>query len=156
MLILFVTLLLLIMSTPVAFAADYRVSGRILDQKNNPVTQGAVVFSDASGRAVAAATSDISGMYDMTVPEGTYTITIQAPEGSGLNDTTLAGQAVNEVSVRDFILDGSKPVVARKPSLIQRLTLFIVGTAAVFVIAGGGYIAWRSRKKPSPQPGSPD
>lgn len=128
-----------------AFAADAQVSGKILDNNNNPVSQGVVVFVDASGKTIGAATSDMEGLYKIAVPTGIYTIFVEGPKGSGLQKITLPNNKISSAAILDFTLTAPVSPAAKKPTILQSLMPVIIGIVVVFFVGIAINIFWRKK-----------
>lgn len=155
LIIVFLSLLFCSLVKPI-LAVEVKVTGKIFDQKNNPVTPGVIVFETSDGKTVAAATSDPSGYYELSVPQGTYTITAQGPKGLGLESLKFSNKTISSPTVLNFTLKTPESVLAKKAGPGGNLKAIIAGgiicgiiliTVALFVL---------KKKKPLPQPGSPN
>jgi len=64
-------------------AATGRVHGLLLDPEGHPATGYATVLLDAEGVEVARGAANASGRYAVEgVPDGTFTLVVEAPDGS--------------------------------------------------------------------------
>jgi hypothetical protein len=64
-------------------AAGGRVHGLLLDFEGRPAAGHALVLLDAEGAEVARGPASPSGHYEVTgVPRGTFTLVVEAPDGS--------------------------------------------------------------------------
>jgi hypothetical protein len=155
----FISLLLfaLFVFPPFAFAADFQASGKILDSNNNPVSQGIIVFLDGSGKTVAAATADNAGRYQIVVPQGTYTISVEGPKGAGLQKIELKGKTISSPTILDFTLNVPQTFVAKKSSFLQTITPALIIFSIIIIIIGVVYLFWRKKRtKVLPQASSSD
>lgn len=107
----------LLVFTPYVYAANIRIQGKVVDGANNPIGMGSIVLVDGAGKTITAATTDGSGRYDITAPNGIYTITISGPQGSNITPTTLKDQVLSNDSQRDFALSTPQPAKAIKSTI---------------------------------------
>jgi len=142
------------MVTHIAFAAGLTVSGKIFDQNKNPIPQGVVVFLDSSGKTVAAAKSDISGFYTISVPKGTYTLSVNGPKESKLEQATIKNRTITTSTTFDFTLQAPVVPAANKSSLIGKIVLGFLGIALVIFVGIAAIILIRKKKQSLPQSGS--
>lgn len=154
---LFVGLFLFLLFPQVAFAAvatNIEVTGLILDQASNPIPQGYVVFTDATGKEVNAATSDTSGLYRTEISQGSYTIAANGPTGENFTSSTVQRKITSPTTI-NFTLNAPKnsaAVVEKKTGNELFIALFVI---AIIFIAGLISYLYLKRKK-SPQSGSSD
>ena len=134
----------LLINKPV-FAEDFRVSGKILDQKNNPVTQGSIVFIDGTGKTIAAATTDTTGFYQISVVGGTYTITANGARGAGLQESALINKTISVPTVLNFTLHAPNIAVSQKPNLKKSFAYSTVFVIVLLLLIFVGYIFYRRR-----------
>jgi LPXTG-motif cell wall-anchored protein len=145
--ILFILFVFLIVSAHVTFAADFTVTGKIIDSNNNPIPQSVIVFINSEGKTTVAATADLSGLYTVVIPDGTYSISVSGPKGSGIQETTLTGRTISSNSNIDFTLKAPVVKEAQKTTGNSNFLPFVmVGVIVLILIALGGYIFWNKRK----------
>ncbi|MGE5041915.1 MAG: carboxypeptidase-like regulatory domain-containing protein [Candidatus Levyibacteriota bacterium] len=153
---LFFLVLFLLSATSPAFAADVKIAGKILDQKNNPVAPGIVLFVNAAGKTVAAANTDPLGYYEATVPAGTYTISAQGPKALGLEASEFKNKTLSSSSLLNFTLKAPETTATKKSNGgIPVMYLLAGGIILVMVIIGVAFFVAKN-KKTLPQPGSSD
>jgi hypothetical protein len=137
----------------VSFAADFRVSGKIFDQKNNPIPNSTVVFTNSSGKTIGAVKSDFSGFYEISVPMGTYNILASGPIELKLPEATILSRSIQASSTINFTLNTPTSTVAQKTSAARMLTPVAIGLFILALVFLSGFIFWKKRKV-LPQPSS--
>lgn len=138
------------------FAKDISVSGRVIDNNNNPIVRSSLVFS-ANGKTVKAALTDTGGNYTTIVPEGTYSITVNGPEGTKIQSTKLKDQLLTSDTVRNFTLAVSLPTKSEKKVLNSPLIFYVLGILAVLSLIGGitFFVITKKKKQVLPEASSP-
>lgn len=124
-LILFTLIFFFLFSSRV-FAEDFVVTGRIVDQNNNPVPKGIVEFINNSGENIETEIS--AGSYSVSVPEGIYTVKAEGPEGSGIGNIEKANQAISADVNIDMTI---APVEASASIMKNDLLLPILGLIVI-------------------------
>lgn len=133
--------------TPFAYAANVRIQGKISDKSANPVGMGSIALIDQNGQTVAAAITDGTGRYDVSVPAGKYTITVSGPTGSTIEPVTLKEQVLNSDSQRDFTLATPQPKeTATKKASIPYAPIVVV---VLIIIVSIGIFIFLKRRKPT-------
>lgn len=135
----------LLVFTPYVYAANIRIQGKVVDGANNPIGMGSIVLVDGAGKTITAATTDGSGRYDITAPNGIYTITISGPQGSNITPTTLKDQVLSNDSQRDFALSTPQPAKAIKSTIPYAAIAVVV----LVIVTSVGIFLFLKRRKPS-------
>jgi Carboxypeptidase regulatory-like domain len=116
-----------------SLAASSHVSGTVAGRDGSPIAGATVsVVDPATGVAVASSTTDASGSYAATVPDGVYNVQVTPPSGSAfgplvsLNETVSGDTSLmlvlapaNPVAVSGMVADG-----AGSPLVDQHLQLY--------------------------------
>ena len=106
---------------------------------------GSIVLVDGAGKTITAATTDGSGRYDITAPNGIYTITISGPQGSNITPTTLKDQVLSNDSQRDFALSTPQPAKAIKSTIPYAAIAVVV----LVIVTSVGIFLFLKRRKPT-------
>lgn len=130
----FIVIMLLLVSSARAFAADSSLSGIISDEKNNPIKGGVLVFMDLSGKTVKAVVADLNGVYSTTIPQNTYTITVSGPTGSTLPSVKLEKQVISGSTTRNFTLSSPGKTASKRPSISKNLAIFLMIIGAIIAV----------------------
>lgn len=129
-----------------ALAADVQVVGKIIDQKNNPVPQSTIIFSDSKGKPVQAVRADIEGNYRISLPEGSYSIVANGPQGTKLKSEALKERKIVTSSTINFTLTAPDIVVAQKPPFIKTSAPYIVSVLLLVILVVIGLRVWKRNK----------
>jgi hypothetical protein len=144
--ILSVVFFVFILFPHITFAADFSVSGKVTDQKNNSIHEAVIIFNDTSGKTVAVAKADVAGSYRTSVPQGTYTIEASGPKGIMLQSSKVSNRSIASPTTIDFILTAPQTFTPQKPSVLQSSLPYLAGGAALFVVLLGGFRYWKNKK----------
>lgn len=128
------------------FGADFQVSGKLYDQNNNPIARGVVVFTDTSGKTIDAAAADGTGFYKTSIAKGTYNLSAEGPEGSGLKSARLTNYTIASPTSLDFKLNTPVTAQAIKPSQFPFIVAMVIG-AVVCILIVLGFMWWIQKKK---------
>src|SRR4030042_3193452 len=71
----------------VTFASDYTLSGKVTDSSETAIEGAAISVNDPNNDS---ATTDSSGNYSLSIPEGTYNIQVTPPAGSNYSPVLYA------------------------------------------------------------------
>ncbi len=132
---------LILCMAPSAYAKTTIVQGSI--DTSNPLLIGSTVaFKDTTSHQVTATTTvRPNGTYYLSLPEGTYDISLIPPAESGLPQTTKYNQQIATNTISDFVTS---------PQNTQRMKRKgwnpLIGIALSLVILGGlGYFVWKRK-----------
>jgi TonB-dependent receptor len=92
-----ISLLIILTTATLAQAQTLRLSGKVVNEKNEPLTGVSVKLSGSS----AGTATDVEGRYSLSITEGTHTIEFSAV-GYGqkqISDVTVKGGQLNELNV---------------------------------------------------------
>ena len=70
-----------------AFAANFTLSGSVKDSSANPIVGATVLVNDANSDNT---TTDSSGNYSLSIPQGTYNVQVTPPSGSNFSPAIAA------------------------------------------------------------------
>lgn len=109
--------------TPEFPTKEYQVSGRVVDEANNPI-EGVTVTAEATRSPTISTITDANGEYTLTLPNGDYTITFEKDgydfSGSSTDITVDdGGQSVPEVSAPEA------PVTTPQPPAEEENTIYL-------------------------------
>jgi len=117
-------------SSTVASAQEFNVTGAVTDETQNPMPASTLEFINSDGNSVGNAETTYDGSYEIQVKAGTYTVSIEGPDGSGIGKVVYQNQVVSDDSRLDYILG----LVEEDSSSIPRLNLY--NMIGVFVLVG--------------------
>jgi hypothetical protein len=147
---------LFLISAKASFAADVNISGKVLDQKNNPVPNSTIVFTTSDGKTVKAVNADFSGSYQVGIPQGKYTIMVSAPKETSAQPVVISNREISSTSNIDFILKTPVPAVTQKHSrsFLLSITFGIFLGLIIFIVLAWLILRRRKKKEILPEPGS--
>ena len=130
--------------------ANITISGKVVDQNNNPISVGSVIFVDGNGMTVAAATTDSVGRYQTSIPTGEYTITADGPHDIQIDEVALKNQTLSNNSERNFTLavPAVMPAALKKSNSFSAPVFIVVVLFIAILCAGAGFVMWKRRKLP--------
>ena len=134
-----------------AFAESFKVTGTVIDAKNNPVVNATITATDVKTQILTATTtSDKNGYYSFAVPKGTYDITTSPPAGSGLQTGTDSSiRITSNISLHND-LNSINNVALHNPqknsSLEKELGWVLVIVFVVVIIVAVGVVLPRKKK----------
>lgn len=100
-----VTLVITLLVPKSALAADYALSGNVQNSYGIAVTEAIVEVKNPTNNAVVTTTTtSSSGLYSLTLPEGTYNIQVTPVASSGLSPTLAVNQVITNTKTLNFIL----------------------------------------------------
>ena len=154
--LLIVVILFLIISKS-SFAKDVaesQISGRVVDSQGNPIANSEIELTNESG-SVSKAYTDFEGQYNVIVPNGTYSMSVEGPQGSDITSTVTNGQIISGETTRDFTLAtkslGGLEKEAKKPLSIQQIIIYVLIGLLLTIAAVSAYIYWKNSAKKSPK-----
>ena len=103
--ILVATIIVLLLSSTIANAVAYQLSGRVTDGAGNPIPDTTIEIVDpSSSTIVTSTTTDATGNYAISVESGIYDILVTPPQSSGFNPSITHGQNITSGTTLDFVL----------------------------------------------------
>jgi len=85
--------------------ATYTLSGRVSIQSGDPLPSTAVALIDPiTGATIASTLTDSSGIYSLSVNEGTYNVRVTPPEESGVGSAIALSRMLTGDTSLDFVL----------------------------------------------------
>jgi len=106
--VLIIPLMLIIVMTQhqsVLADATYTLSGRVSIQSGDPLPSTAVALIDPiTGATIASTLTDSSGIYSLSVNEGTYNVRVTPPEESGVGSAIALSRMLTGDTSLDFVL----------------------------------------------------
>ena len=103
--ILVATIVVLLLTSTIASAAAYQLSGWVTDQAGAAISGVVVELIDpATGESIASATTDSNGSYALPVAEGTYNVLVNPPSSSGFGPSVALNQIISADKNLDFVL----------------------------------------------------
>ncbi|MBI5122304.1 carboxypeptidase regulatory-like domain-containing protein [Candidatus Roizmanbacteria bacterium] len=87
--------------TKPAFADNFNLSGSVKDSSGNAITGAIISVNDTNNDS---ATTDSSGNYSLSIPQGIYDVQVMPPSGSGLTSAIAYGQNISSIITLNFIL----------------------------------------------------
>src|SRR5580658_1497419 len=79
-----------------AFADSFTLSGQVKDSSGNSITGATVTINDST-------TTDGSGNYSLTIPQGTYNVQVTPPSGSNYTPSVAMDENISSNTVINFI-----------------------------------------------------
>lgn len=122
------SLILLLTSANIAFAADVLVKGNIIDTQEKSVGMSFISFLNSKGQKIVSTSTDSNGAYSVMIEQGTYTIEASGPAESKFQKTTLKDQTFNSDTEKDVVLSQGSILSSGG---IPWIPIFII--AAIFV-----------------------
>jgi hypothetical protein len=90
-----------------AFADTYTLSGSVKDSSGNTISGATVTVNDTNNDSAA---TDTSGNYSLSIPNGTYNITVTPPAGNNFSSTIAINQSITANTILNFIFTPSGTV----------------------------------------------
>lgn len=153
--ILFGFLAIFLFLPQIVLAADFQVRGKVIDNQNNPIVNGEVIFADKDGKTVVNAFTNMNGTYLLSVPIGTYTVLVKGPLGSNLPQSSTVGQIISGDTVRDFTIatnfQGETKKIPGKPQIdTNTIIIYVLAGVLVLLALAIFYTYWRTNRKSKP------
>ncbi|HEX7042584.1 MAG TPA: hypothetical protein VF189_05020 [Patescibacteria group bacterium] len=133
-----IVILFVLTFVPNVYADNVEVAG-------NVNSQGTVVFKDSSTQVIIAKKDlDIAGNYIVSLPPGTYDISVISPQGSGAKETLEKNVKIDSNKVENLTVPTPNPIgqLAQKNNSTMYIALVVV---AILGLAGA-YIFLRKKK----------
>ena len=133
-----IVILFVLTFVPNVYADNVEVAG-------NVNSQGTVVFKDSSTQVIIARKDlDIAGNYIVSVPPGTYDISVIPPQGSRAKETVEKNVKIDSNKVENLTVPTSNPIgqIPQKNNSTMYIALVVV---AILGLAGA-YIFLRKKK----------
>ena len=129
--VLLLSLLFLLSSASETVAAQ--LSGKILDQSDNPIIGAVVSAKEGTNEAkIGSSETDYNGNYSLLLPDGTYTLTVSYVTEEGKQEQSFNDQQVAGTIQKDLIL--ASKTNAPVPSTDARVPIPLIGGVSIVVI----------------------
>ncbi len=89
------------LSTKSALAVNYTLSGKVSDNSGTAIVGATVNVNDATSDST---TTDNSGNYSLSIPQGTYNVKVTPHAGSNFSSAIALSQNISANTVLNFIL----------------------------------------------------
>ncbi|HSW96630.1 MAG TPA: malectin domain-containing carbohydrate-binding protein [Candidatus Saccharimonadales bacterium] len=97
-------------SPKLAFADNFTLSGSVKDASGNAISGATVNVNDTNNDNT---TTDSSGNYTLSIPQGTYNVQVTPPAGSNFSSAVALSQNISANTVLNFVLVASGSVQLR-------------------------------------------
>lgn len=138
---------LILFFAPNVYAANVQTIGRIVDSQGIPVSESEITFKDSTTQRIIATTkADFNGLYSVSIPQGTYIISITYPSKTGLPEKTEVSKTITSNIVNTITFPSSPGSASQKTqNSLGSVVLYLAMAIVIILILGIGYIVWKRR-----------
>lgn len=147
------TLFLFLFFQESVIAANFKVTGTITDNKNDPVAHVTISVTDETTlKVVTTTTADQNGYYTLFVPKGTYDITANPPPGSNLRPEVNSHiKVASDISIHNnlnnVVSEVNTPQSKQRVSVNNWTGWILLSTLILIIIVAVGFALIKNKKQ---------